>query len=102
VIFDTLQESNARGELLLLDGGYCRYHLRRDGQLTIYEIISQKPGVGTAMLDRLSRVEGARFLLARCPATLPSNDWYQRRGFVRTAEETTRNGTRLNVWLYWL
>lgn len=102
MIFDTLQESNAKGELLLLDGGYCRYHLRRDGQLTIYEIISQRPGVGTALLDRLVCVEGARFLLARCPATLPSNAWYERRGFVRTAIERTARGTELNVWLYWL
>lgn len=97
MIFSTLMESNERGELLLLDGGYCRFHLRRDGQLTIHEIISQKPGQGTAILDRLSCVEGARFLLAKCPTNLPANAWYQRRGFIKTKQEAA-----LNTWVYWI
>lgn len=101
MIFETLHDSARAGELLLIDGGMCRYHLRRDGQCTIHEIISTKPGAGSAMLDRLTALP-ARCLTAKCPADLPSNDWYARRGFVRTAEETTPSGRRLNVWLYWL
>lgn len=42
MIFETLNESNERGELLLVNGGMCHYHLRRDGQLTIREIIVWK------------------------------------------------------------
>jgi hypothetical protein len=70
--------------------------------LTVHEIISLKRGVGTAMLDRLSAVAGARFILAKCPADLPSNTWYARRGFVQTATETTRSGRQLNVWMLWI
>lgn len=102
MIFETLYESATRGELQLLDGGMCRYHLRRDGQLTIHEIISTRPGVGTAMLDRLSAVAGARFILAKCPADLPSNAWYARRGFVQTATQTTPTGRQLRVWMLWI
>ena len=44
MIFETLYESAQRGELLLVNGGMCHWHLRRDGQLTIREIISTRPG----------------------------------------------------------
>lgn len=39
MIFETLCESAKRDELILVDGGFCHWHLRRDGQLTIREII---------------------------------------------------------------
>ncbi len=35
MIFDALYESVERNELLLIDGGFCHFHLRKDGQLTI-------------------------------------------------------------------
>lgn len=100
-MFEQLYDSSKRGELILIDGGFCRYHIRRDGQCTIHEIISQKPGAGAAMLDQLSALE-CRFLLAKCPADLSSNAWYARHGFVQTAIEITPSGRRLNVWQLWL
>ena len=93
MIFETLYESTARGELILIDGGYCRWHRRRDGVTVIYEILSQKPGAGQAMLAQL-----ARPIVAKCPADLDANAWYARRGFVQVATETTRSGRVLNVW----
>lgn len=97
MIFESLHESAERGELILIDGGYCRWHLRRDGTITIYEILSQRPGAGQEMLARLVAV-GASAITAKCPADLPSNTWYARQGFVLIATETTRSGRRLNVW----
>ena len=102
MIFETLYDSAKAGELLLIDGGLCRYHLRRDGQLTIHEIISLRPGAGMAMLDHLTQVAAARFIRAKCPADLPSNQWYARRGFVQTATETTPSGRQLRVWTLWI
>lgn len=98
MIFEALHDSHKRGELLLLAGGYCRWHLRRDGQLTILEIISQRPGAGTAMLMMLKR-KSAASLLAKCPADLRAN-WffYARRGFVLESSEMTRTGRLINVW----
>jgi hypothetical protein len=98
MIFETLYESAQRGELLLIDGGFCHWHLRRDGQLTIREIISTRPGAGSEMLERLKQVWGAVSLFAKCPVDLAANDWYARRGFVCEGEETTRTGRRLKLW----
>ena len=98
MIFETLHESAQRGELLLVDGGMCHWHLRRDGQLTIREIISTRPGAGSLMLRRLEATPGATSLYAKCPADLPANDWYARRGFVLEATETTKSGRALKCW----
>lgn len=98
MIFDALYESAQRGELLLVDHGFCHWHLRRDGILTIREIISTQAGAGSRMLDALKRVPDAAAIQAKCPAHLPSNAWYKRRGFVLVGTETTRSGKPLNVW----
>lgn len=100
MIFDPLYESAQRGELLLVDGGMCHFHVRRDGQLTIREIIAHPPsqGVGTLMLDRLKRTSGITSIFAKCPAHLESNSFYRSRGFVLEGTETTRTGRELNLW----
>jgi hypothetical protein len=98
VIFDTLHDSARRGELLLIDGGFCHWHLRRDKQLTIREIISTRPGAGTEMLAVLLETPGAESLFAKCPAGLASNAWYAKKGFVKEGNETTRTGKVLNLW----
>jgi GNAT superfamily N-acetyltransferase len=102
MIFETLNESAERGELMLVDGGLCHWHLRRDGQLTIREIIvlpeRRGQGVGAALLARLRATEGASSLFAKCPAELPANGWYSRMGFECEGTETTRSGRELNLW----
>lgn len=98
MIFETLHESSQRGELLLVRGGLCHWHLRRDGQLTIREIISTRRGAGRAMLSILRANETATSIFAKCPDHLPSNEWYKRRGFVMEATETTKSGRTLNHW----
>ena len=97
MIFETLYESAKRGELLLIDGGFCHWHLRRDGQLTIREIISTRPGAGGEMLAALKK-QTATSIFAKCPADLAANGWYERRGFVCEGEEKTRNGRLLKLW----
>jgi hypothetical protein len=96
--FEQLYESSKRSELLLVDGGMCHFHLRRDGQLTIREIISLRPGAGAEMLATLKRTPGALFIQAKCPADLDSNNWYANRGFVLSHQETARSGRMINVW----
>lgn len=96
--FEQLHESSNRGELLLIAGGMCHFHLRRDGQLTIREIISQRPGAGAEMLAQLRMVAGAQFILAKCPVDLNSNRWYAKRGFVLSHVEQAKSGREINVW----
>lgn len=102
MIFDSLNESNERGELLLVEGGMCHWHLRRDGQLTIREIIvtagRQRQGIGRSMIDTLAATPGATSIFAKCPATLPANDWYAALGFAPEGTETTLSGKTLNLW----
>jgi len=98
VIFETLYESAQRGELLLVDGGMCHWHLRRDKQLTIREIIATRRGAGSEMLATLRQTPGADSIFAKCPAGLAANNWYERRGFVREGTETTRTGRELKLW----
>lgn len=98
MIFETLYGAAQRGELMLIDGGFCHWHLRRDGQLTIREIISTRRGAGSEMLERLKEAEGATSIFAKCPADLTANEWYKKRGFVCEGQEMTRTGRKLKLW----
>ena len=98
VIFDALYESAQRGELLLIDGGFCHWHLRRDGQLTIREIISTRPGAGTNMLNFLMLVPKATSIFAKCPADLEANAWYEKKGFMLENTEITKTSRKVNWW----
>lgn len=101
MIFETLHESAQKGELILIDGGYLRYHLRRDKTITIHEILSLKPGAGRAMLAMLvqrGRCAGATMIRAKCPADLAANGWYSRMGFAVGGTEDTPSGRKLNLW----
>lgn len=99
MIFNALYAAAQRGELLLVEGGFCHWHLRRDGQLTIREIISTERGAGSRMLDILRLTPGATSIIAKCPCDLESNDWYYRRGFVLVEQQPTRNTKgAVNVW----
>jgi len=102
MIFETLSESAGRGELILVDGGMCHWHLRRDGQVTIREILvlpeRRGEGIGTSMLRQLESLPGARSIFAKCPSDLSANTWYAHRGFVCEGHEQTRSGRRLTLW----
>lgn len=97
MIFETLYESAQLGELLLIDGGFCHWHLRLDGQLTIREIISTRRGAGSEMLEILLH-EPATSLFAKCPVDLPANDWYLRKGFICEGQEMTSSGRIVLLW----
>jgi len=102
MIFQTLYESSIRGELILVDGGICHWHLRKDGQVTIREIIvlpeKQGSGIGSKILESLGRISGAKSIVVRCPSELPANYWYKKKGFRQMGEQVTRTGKKVYVW----
>lgn len=104
MIFQALCESAERGELILTWGGILRYHQRRDGTVTILEILTipefrGKHFVGLKMLVELTKRVGAdKPLVAKCPVDLEANQWYKKRGFVLERIETIRTGKKVNVW----
>jgi GNAT superfamily N-acetyltransferase len=102
MIFQTLNESASNGELILVDGGLCHWHLRRDSQITIREIIvlpeMRRQGIASSMLDQLKAVDGSTSIFAKCPADLPANEWYAATGFEFEGTERTRTGRELKLW----
>jgi hypothetical protein len=100
MIFEALWDSVKKGELILIDGGYCRFHLRKDGQLTILEIISLRKGAGSEMLEMLKKFKdkGATSILAKCPEDLVANGWYLHKGFKLEGEERTKSGRGVILW----
>ena len=107
MIFEKLHESLKKGELYLIAGGMCHWHLcKRDnphrkieaGQVTIREIFSSRPGAGTEILNYLKQIPGSTSIFARCPVDLESNNWYVAKGFNLEGTETTRTGRGLNLW----
>lgn len=98
MIFETLYTSAKCGELILINGGFCHWHLRRDGQLTIREIISIRPGAGSEMLEILKQ-QLAKSIFAKCPTDLEAaNSWYAKKGFELEVTKGTRSGRKLNHW----
>lgn len=100
MLFEALNDSLQRGELWLVAGGMCRWHLRRDGQLTICEILvtEQRQGIGSRIVRGLARVDGARCLVAKCPADLPANQFWRVQGFDMIRTEMSKRGRVVNVW----
>lgn len=104
MIFETLHEAAGRGELLLFDGGLCHYHHRKDGQVTIRELLvlpaQQRQGRGESLLRMvIGRCKGATSVVAVCPSDLESgNAFYRKMGFVLEQEQSSKTGRRLNKW----
>jgi len=102
MIFEPLMQSAQRGELILVNGGFCHWHLRKDKQITIREIIvlpeCQRQGIGTMILEQLKQVPDAMSIFAKCPADLSANRWYQALGFISEGTEITKSGRRLMLW----
>lgn len=98
MIFVALSESADKGELLLVDGGMCRYHRRKDGIHTIREILIlpqfRRKGVGTKLvLEVMGRADG-RPIKARCPVKyVEANLFWRAMGFALLEE---RDG--INLW----
>lgn len=104
MIFNALYDAARRSELILVDGGMCHWHLRRDGVLTIREIIvlpgRQGQGIGTAMLAQLRAVPGAKAIRAKCPGGLPANAWYRAMGFEMADAAGAGAGCSCGSWRY--
>jgi GNAT superfamily N-acetyltransferase len=101
--------SAARDELLVADtgaaiAGFCQYYRRRDGIVTVYDIAvaaeARGAGLGRALIDAVNfdaSARHARIIRLKCPACLPSNNFYARLGFALVASEASPLRP-LNVW----
>lgn len=97
MLFAALSESADRGELLLTVGGLCRFHQRKDGVVTIRELLvlpeCRGLGIGRDLVRSVLRRHPGQTVRARCPASYPSNGFWQHMGFHLAGEA---NG--INTW----
>lgn len=98
MIFAALSEAADRGELVLIEGGMCRWHRRRDGVVVVREILvlptHRKEGRGRQMLRIVQRQNPASAVVARCPVGSEANTFWQHMGFAPAAGEDG-----INTWI---
>lgn len=104
MIFAVLSEAASRSALILVDGGFCRFHRRRDGIVVIREILvlpaSRCLGVGRRMVDEVQRRHPGATLLAKCPVADKDgrvgagNVFWRKLGF-----RCVKEAGGLNIWL---
>jgi GNAT superfamily N-acetyltransferase len=90
VIFAALTEAADRGELLLVQGGLCRWHRRRDGVVTIREILvlpsHRGQGIGRSLVDLVRQRNPGSLVRAVCPVKLSANGFWRHLGFTATTK----------------
>jgi GNAT superfamily N-acetyltransferase len=98
MIFVALAEAADRGQLLLCEGGLCRWHRRRDQTVTIRELIvlptHRRRGIGRNLVERVARLNPGCPLSARCPVCYPANAFWRAVGF--DLADTVKGA---NVWI---
>jgi hypothetical protein len=72
--------------------GFLRYHRRRDGWHTVYEVVSEAPGMGRALLEAVPRP-----VRLKCPEGQPANGFYRHLGGAPVRVDPGRR-RRLVVW----
>lgn len=87
MIFVALEESARKGELLLVDGGMCRYHRRRDGVVVIREILvlpsRRRCGIGRNLVAEVIQVAHGRVVRCKCPEKYAAaNQFWRAMGFT--------------------
>lgn len=110
----TLKDSQQHGELCVAIEtphqthravlGFMKFHLRQDGQITLYSIAvrptRKNKGIGKALItylkQHLKNVKGTKIKL-KAPANIGANVFYTRCGFKHSGIDQGRK-TPLNIW----
>ncbi len=99
MIFAALSEAADKGELLIAQGGLCRWHRRRDGIVVIREVLvlpeRRGEGIGRVLVDTVRHRNPGSTLLAKCPVPYPSNRFWSALGFTLVATKNDINEWRL-------
>lgn len=98
MIFAVLSEAADRGQLLLVEGGLCRFHRRRDGVVVIRELLvlpaRRRQRIGRGLVREVLCRAGNRPVQARCPVAYEAgNAFWKAMAFHLMAE---KDG--INLW----
>lgn len=102
VIYAALIEASDAGELLLKDGGMCRWHRRRDGAVVIRELIvlpqRRGQGIGRELVEAVVALNpSAALVRAVCPVSYPANGFWAHLGFSVVERSIIRNVWELSI-----
>lgn len=85
MIFAALDEAATKGQLILVNGGMCRWHRRRDGVVVIREIIVlpelRRRGIARGMVATIRQCQVGLPVEAKCPQAYTSNAFWSGLGF---------------------
>lgn len=102
MIFAALSEAADRDELLLVEGGMCRWHRRKDGVVVIREIVVLPAyrcrKLGRWIVRTVAYRSQATVMEAACPDALPANAFWLAIGFLKVGEKTTKAGGKVNLY----
>jgi GNAT superfamily N-acetyltransferase len=80
-------------------------HCVRKPQTTLYELAVlpeyRRQGIATELIGRMARDSPHEKLVAKCPESLPANEFYDSQGWSRVDREEGKNRA-LNVWQYYI
>lgn len=104
VLKPSIIESTMKGEVIYIEQnnqivGACKFHKRKDGIITIYEIVVDDRFRGKGLAKQMLQFIGKRGLISlKCPIDNESNKFYKKIGFrlLKIEEGKKRN---LNVWV---
>ena len=77
--------------------GFIRWHKRRDGVITIYDLCVAKRFRRRNIGQQLVSALGDNYLRLKCHQDNPACDFYKRLGFEVTGLHTSKGGRKLNV-----
>lgn len=95
MIFAILKEAADRGELILVENGLLRWHLRKDGVVVIHEVLvlpfAFRRGIARSMVQQVQEKNPGAAILARCPASYDANRFWADLGFINQGEQKGNN-----------
>ncbi len=105
MIFVILNQAAEDKELLLVDGGLCHFSQKKNGTVSIHEIIvlpsHRRKGIAQSLVQRVRDMHPGCKMRALCPVEYDSNKFWksigcEHKGIIKSEGTETRK--QMNVW----
>lgn len=100
-----LVDAADRGELILVNGGMCHYHSRKDGVVVIRELLvvpeRRSHGIGKSLVTEVRRRHPSNLIRAKCPTDWSANKFWDHIGFTQVPTDKTSGEDDTNNVIVW-